>query len=146
MSRGGLIIFNWGNRNAEKVACIYGDAPVCDFKSWPGGLGVGKGSGKDWVICLEQYGFTEEIALHFNGNPIDHMENIASHKVPILNVVGDADDVVPVAENTALLEKRLVQLGWEMEIIHKPGVGHHPHSLKDPKPIVNFILKSTGNL
>jgi pimeloyl-ACP methyl ester carboxylesterase len=146
MSRGGLIIFNWGNRNAEKVACIYGDAPVCDFKSWPGGLGSGKGSEQDWKICLEQYGFTEQIALNFNGNPIDHMENIAALKVPVLCVVGDADEVVPVSENTELLEKRLKTLGWEMEIIHKPGIGHHPHSLKDPKPIVDFILKNTGNL
>jgi alpha-beta hydrolase superfamily lysophospholipase len=73
------------------------------------------------------------------------MENIAAFKVPILNVVGDADEVVPVSENTDLLEKRLSQLGWQMEIIHKPGVGHHPHSLKDPKPIVDFILKNTGN-
>ena len=145
MSRGGLIIFNWGNANAEKVACIYGDAPVCDFKSWPGGFGKGKGSKRDWQICLEQYGYTEQIALNFNGNPIKHMENIAKHKVPILIVVGDADEVVPVAENTALLENRLKELGWEMEVIHKAGVGHHPHSLKDPKPIVDFILESTGN-
>lgn len=146
MSRGGLIIFNWGNRNAEKVACIYGDAPVCDFKSWPGGLGIGPGSETDWQICLNEYGFTEQIALNFNGNPVDHMENIAKYKVPILIVVGDADEVVPVSENTALLEKRLKTLGWEMEIIHKPGIGHHPHSLQDPKPIVDFILKNTSKL
>jgi len=146
MSRGGLIIFNWGNRNAEKVACIYGDAPVCDIKSWPGGKGIGPGSETDWQICLEVYGFTEQIALHFNGNPIDHMENIAAKKVPVLCVVGDADEVVPVSENTALLKERLKTLGWKMEIINKPGIGHHPHSLKDPKPIVDFILKNTGNL
>jgi len=145
MSRGGLIIFNWANKNAEKVACIYGDAPVCDFKSWPGGLGNGKGSGTDWQKCMEQYGFNEKIALQYNGNPVNHMENIASLKVPVLNVVGDIDKVVPVSENTALLEKRMKELGWEMEVIHKPDVGHHPHSLKDPKAIVDFILKSTKN-
>lgn len=145
MSRGGLIIFNWGNRNAEKVACIYGDAPVCDFKSWPGGKGIGPGSEADWQTCLKVYGFTEQIALNYNGNPIDHMEHIASHKVPVLIVVGDADEVVPVSENTDLLEKRLNLLGWGLEVIHKPGVGHHPHSLKDPQSIVDFILKNTEN-
>ena len=145
MSRGGLIIFNWGNRNAEKVACIYGDAPVCDFKSWPGGKGSGPGSESDWQACLKEYGFTEQIALHFNGNPVDHMENIAGLKVPVLCVVGDADEVVPVSENTDLLQKRFELLGWKLEVIHKPGVGHHPHSLKDPTPIVDFILRSTGN-
>jgi hypothetical protein len=36
MSRGGLIIYNCAVANPEKVAAIYGDAPVMDFKSWPG--------------------------------------------------------------------------------------------------------------
>ena len=145
MSRGGLIVFNWGNRNAEKVACIYADAPVCDFKSWPAGKGSGKGSEKAWESCLNAYGFSEKVAFLYNGNPINHMENIASHKVPILSVVGDVDDVVPVSENTGLLQKRLISLGLNLSIIHKPKVGHHPHSLKDPKPIVDFILKHTEN-
>jgi hypothetical protein len=30
-----------------------------------------------------------------------------------------------------------------MELISKAGVGHHPHSLKDPEPIVRFVLKHT---
>ncbi|MEO9511248.1 MAG: sialate O-acetylesterase [Flavobacteriaceae bacterium] len=146
MSRGGLIVFNWANRNAEKVAAIYVDAPVCDFKSWPAGKGVGTGSVKAWGHCLEQYGFSEEIALQYSANPIDHMEHLASQKIPILSVVGDADKVVPVSENTTLIEQRLLSLGWKMTIIHKPNIGHHPHSLEDPKPIVNFVLKHTRNL
>ncbi len=145
MSRGGLIVYNWADRNAEKVACIYGDGPVCDFKSWPMGNGVGEGSEQAWKSCLVQYRFTEEEAMAFKGNPVDHLENIAREKVPILHVVGDADITVPVSENTGLLNKRLNELGWEMKVIHKPEVGHHPHSLKDPKPIVDFILRSTGN-
>ena len=39
MSRGGLIVYNWAAQNPEKVACIYADAPVMDFKSWPMGQG-----------------------------------------------------------------------------------------------------------
>lgn len=35
-SRGGLYVFNWAARHPSRVACIYADAPVCDFKSWPG--------------------------------------------------------------------------------------------------------------
>ena len=146
MSRGGLIVYNWANRNAEKVACIYADAPVCDIKSWPGGKGNGTGSVKDWKTCLEQYQLTEEEVMKFKGNPVDHMENIAKEEVPVLHVVGDLDRVVPVSENSDNLEKRLESLGWNMKVIHKPDVGHHPHSLKNPEPIVDFILKNTGNL
>ncbi|MCA9082367.1 MAG: alpha/beta hydrolase, partial [Planctomycetaceae bacterium] len=37
LSRGGLYCYNWAIANPDKVACIYADAAVCDFKSWPGG-------------------------------------------------------------------------------------------------------------
>ena len=65
MSRGGLIIYNWAKANPSRVSCIYGDAPVCDFKSWPGGKGKGKGGGRAWQACLKAYGFTQEEALKF---------------------------------------------------------------------------------
>ena len=70
------------------------------------------------------------------------LEPIAKAKIPIIHVVGDADDVVPVAENTAVLKERCEKLGGHVEVIAKPGVGHHPHSLADPTPIVDFILKN----
>ncbi len=141
MSRGGLYVFNWAARHPDKVVCIYADNPVCDFKSWPGGKGVGKGSPNDWQHCLELYGMTEEEALGYQGNPIDNLKPLAEAKIPLLHVVGDADVVVPVAENTAIVEERYKALGGTIEVIHKPGSGHHPHCLKDPKPIVDFILK-----
>ena len=63
--------------------------------------------------------------------------------MPLLHVCGTADKVVPIAENTALLEERYIALGGPIEVIHKKDVGHHPHSLQDPFPIVDFILKHT---
>jgi len=141
MSRGGLYVFNWAARNPQKVVCIYADNPVCDFKSWPGGKGVGKGSPGDWQHCLKCYGMTEEEALAYTGNPIDNLKPLAKAKIPLLLVVGDADVVVPPAENAAIIEARYKALGGLVEVIHKPGSGHHPHCLKDPKPIVDFILR-----
>lgn len=35
-SRGGLMWYNWAVENPEKVACIGGIYPVCDFTSYPG--------------------------------------------------------------------------------------------------------------
>ena len=144
MSRGGLIIFNWAAANPDKVACIYADAPVCDFKSWPGGQGKGQGSPGDWAACMKAYGFASEAeALAYRGNPIDNLAPLAKAKVPLLHVCGAADRTVPVAENTAIVEERYKALGGEITVILKEGVGHHPHSLKDPAPIVDFILKHT---
>ncbi len=62
----------------------------------------------------------------------------------MLHVIGDADDIVPVAENTMPFEQQIKSAGGNITVIHKPGVSHHPHSLQDPTPIVNFILAATG--
>ena len=69
---------------------------------------------------------------------------MAQAHIPLLHVVGDADEVVPVTENTAILEQRYRALGGSIQVIHKPGVGHHPHSLQDPAPIVEFVLSHTA--
>jgi pimeloyl-ACP methyl ester carboxylesterase len=144
LSRGGLYCYNWAIENPQAVACIYGDAPVCDFKSWPGGRGAGQGSPRDWELVLQVYGFASEAdALAYPGNPVDRLEPLALAKVPLLHVFGDADDVVPWEENTGLLAERYRALGGEIELIRKPGVGHHPHGLEDSQPIVDFILQHT---
>lgn len=140
MSRGGLIAYNWASAYPERVACIYADAPVCDIKSWPGGLGEGKGSPNDWKQCLEVYGLTEETVKDFKGNPIDGLAPMAKADIPILAICGMADDVVPMKENTVIVAERYRALGGYIEIIAKEGVGHHPHSLEDPTRIVDFIL------
>lgn len=142
-SRGGLFSLNWAARNPDRVACIYNDAPVCDFKSWPGGKGKGKGSAADWQRCLQAYELTEQQALEYKLNPIDNLEPLAKAKIPLLHICGDADDVVPMAENTSIIEERYKKLGGQITVIAKPGVGHHPHSLVDPKPIVSFVLSHT---
>ncbi len=147
MSRGGLIIYNWAAANPNRVACIYADAPVMDFKSWPMGKGHGSGSADDTRKLLSAYGFSNESeALAWQGNPLDHARIIAKAGIPVLHVVGDADEVVPVDENTAIFEKEMARLGAPITVIHKPGVGHHPHSLNDPEPIVRFILSAMGRL
>jgi pimeloyl-ACP methyl ester carboxylesterase len=145
LSRGGLYIYNWAARNTDKVGCLVGDAPVCDFKSWPGGKGLSPGSPADWQALLTCYGFADEAeALAFPGNPIDNLKPLAEAGIPILHVVGDADEAVPVAENTAIVEARYRALGGRVEVIHKPGVGHHPHGLQDPTPMVEWVIGATA--
>jgi len=142
ISRGGLYAYNWAAQGPGRVATLYGDAPVCDFKSWPGGRGVGKGSPGDWRKLISDYGFRDEAeALRHGGNPVDQLRPLAKAGIALLHVVGDTDDVVPVAENTDLVEQRYRALGGSITVIHKPGVGHHPHGLDDPRPVVEFIVR-----
>ena len=127
-------------RNPERVVCIYGDAPVCDFKSWPG-----QKSGKAWEDVKALYGFKDDAeALAFKGNPVDILEPLAKAGIPLIHVVGDTDTTVPVAANTALIEQRYKALGGTITVFHKPGVGHHPHGLDDPKPLVDLIKTYTA--
>jgi len=144
-SRGGLYSFNWTARNPALVAAIYVDNPVCDFKSWPGGKGKGKGSAGDWRKLLADYGFVDEqAALAYKLNPVDNLAPIAAKKIPILGICGDSDKVVPFDENFGLVKARYEALGGPLQVIMKPGCDHHPHSLKDPTPITQFMLKAYG--
>lgn len=146
MSRGGLIIYNWAAKNPKKVACIYGDAPVMDIKSWPLNWGDCLAENKrSQELLLKAYGFSDvEQAMAWRKNPLDHARKLAKAKIPMLHVVGDIDEGVPVAENTAIFEQRVADYGHKVDVIHKPDVGHHPHSLNNPAPIVSFILEATG--
>jgi lysophospholipase L1-like esterase/pimeloyl-ACP methyl ester carboxylesterase len=143
LSRGGLYCYNWAEANPEKVGCIYGDAPVCDFKSWPGGFGKGQRSDRDWQLVLEQYHFkSDDEAKAYKLNPIDNLAGLAQAKVPLLHVFGDADEVVPWQENTKVIADRYKALGGDITLIRKPGVHHHPHGLDNSTPIVDFIWKN----
>jgi hypothetical protein len=51
---------------------------------------------------------------------------------------------VPIEENTDPFEKKVLESGGRITVIRKPGIGHHPHSLPNPQPIVDFILRATS--
>ena len=143
-SRGGLFAFNWAALHPDQVAAMYVDAPVCDFKSWPGGKGTGTGSPADWQKLLKAYGMTEAEAMAWDKNPADNLAPLAKAGIPILSIIGDADEGVPPKENTDLVEERYKKLGGSIEVIRKPGGKHHPHSLPDPAPIVDFVVRSSA--
>jgi len=138
ISRGGLIVYRWAAAHPDRVACIYADIPVCDFKSWPGGRGRGPGEAAEWRRCLEVYGFDEAQALAYAGNPVDNLAPLAHAGVPLLHAAGAVDGLVPFDENTGLLVQRYRALGGDADVIVKPGTGHAP-GLDDPAPVIEFI-------
>ncbi|MDB5015081.1 MAG: hypothetical protein JWQ25_3283, partial [Daejeonella sp.] len=143
MSRGAVYAYNWAAVNPKKVAGVYVDNPVLDLKSWPGGKGKGPGSKNEWETFKQDYGFsTEEQASSFTGSPIDKVKQIVKGKYPMLHVCGDDDELVPMEENTILFERKVKELKGNILVIHKPGFKHHPHSLPNPSPIVDFILNA----
>lgn len=144
-SRGGLYAMNWAARHPDRVSCIYLDAPVCDFKSWPGGGGRSRFAGREWRQLLQAYGMNDEQARAYALNPVDNLEPLATANIPILCVIGDMHDwIVPIEENALKVEERYKKLGGEIEVIRKPKGGHRPHSLPDPTPIVDFVVRHAG--
>ena len=130
----------------ERVACIYADAPVCSLLSWPVGQAQPGKPNAAVDACLAAYAFesTEAFRAAPPKMPLDRLGPLAREKVPLLLVCGLADDVVPYEVNGKRLAARYRKLGGPVEVIEKPGIGHHPHSLEDPAPIVKFILAHTG--
>ena len=143
MSRGGLIIVNWASANPDKVTAIYGDNPVCNFNSWPGGKN-GKFSKKDWQRCLKAYGLSAAAATD-HPQPLGPatLKPLAEKKVPIALVLGLADMVVPAGENGEALARNYESLGGPLKIWRKPGKGHHPHGLHPPDELTAWLLQAT---
>lgn len=135
-SRGGLYAFNFAVVYPERVAALYLDAPVLDIRSWPGGFP----QTAEWAQCLAEYDLTTETVVTAKVSPVDNIAPIAQARIPIIAVVGDVDTVVPIAQNISVLEERYRAYGAPITVIHKPDCEHHPHSLPDPDPIVQFLL------
>ena len=65
---------------------------------------------------------------------------LATNDVPLLHVCGSID---PLLGRFALpIESIYHQFGGRISVMIKEGRGHHPHSLREPKPIADFIEQS----
>lgn len=140
-SRGGLYTVNYALAYPQHTGKIYIDAPVLDIRSWPGGKGKGLGNEACWQECMACYGLTEETAKAFDQNPLDRAEELAKTGIPVIMVAGGADETVPYEENGEPFVKRFRAAGGVIEEYVKPECGHHPHSLEDPTPIVEFLVR-----
>ena len=137
MSAGGASSCIYAGMYPENVSALYLDAPVMNFLSCPMGLGN--------AHCTTQEQFHKYTGLslidllNYRQHPIDQKEILLKHNMPIILVCGDSDEVVPYEENGKYLYDYYTENGGKIELILKPGCGHHPHGLDDPTPIVEFI-------
>jgi alpha-beta hydrolase superfamily lysophospholipase len=114
-SRGGLQLLSWASAHPDKVAAFAGIYPVCDLTSYPGLAQAAPAYG------LTLAALTATLTTH---NPIDRLAPLAAARVPLFAIHGDADKLVPLATNSALLKSRYTALGGTMELIVPPGQGH----------------------
>jgi hypothetical protein len=93
----------------------------------------------DKVSCV----YAENPILHSvvsRVQPLGNLAPLAKANVPLLHVCGSLDPAF--ATQTQVAEKQYKELGGQITVIVKEGEGHYPLAPKDPKPVVEFIVKN----
>lgn len=142
VSRAGLSTYRWAIRYPERVACIYCEGPVLDFKTWPMSWSPSVGN---WVELKQHYGFVNDAeAVAYTGNPIDNLKPIAMAKIPIRHVISITDEhdteIVPNDRNTMEARRRLQKMGHDMMVVITPEGMTVPYPFDDES--VEFIISN----
>ncbi len=143
VSRGGLHAYRYAARHHDRIAALYADVPVMDLKSWP----VRHPAAKQQVAdARKHYGFADDAALMaYRGNPLDVLPAIAQAKIPLRHVIALDDTVVPPEANTLAAQRRLRELGHEMELVTvksgNPAQSGHHFELPDIYGSVQFVMR-----
>lgn len=96
---------------------------------------------------LNEYDWTtanpDKVSCIYADNPIIRVEafaklgELARNDVALLNICGSADSLLQ--RHTLPIENRYQQLGGRITVMIKDGAAHHPHSLRNPKFIADWI-------
>lgn len=146
MSCGGAHAVNFAGYYPELIQCMFIDAPVLNFLSYPGKLGK-NGHEKVWnAEFVKAYpGITRAGLLQFENHPLCHLSILKQHRIPVLMVYGTEDDVVPFEENGRIMELEYADAPDLLCVIPRVGEGHHPHGFpSNPEKITDFILEHCG--
>ena len=140
LSCGGLQGARLAQLYPELVSVLYLDAPVLNILSMAG-LGECRKESvpQFWRELVSTYGFSRSTVVNFRKSPIDNMQPLIDHKIPVIMLYGNADDTVVYEENGKVLEDFYRENGGDMKVICRSMAGHHPHGLTDPTPIIDFV-------
>lgn len=140
MSCGGMQAIYLAAKHPETVAAIYADAPVVNLLSCP--CGVGDAENDLYPSFLGARGMTVSDLINYREHPLDYIDKLIEHRVPLFLVAGDSDRTVPFHENGAELQKAYEKTDIPFELVIKPGCDHHPHGLDDRTKLIAFTLKN----
>lgn len=142
MSCGGAHAVRFAGFYPELIACLYIDAPVLNFSDFPGRFGTEYHERVWETEFLVAYpGVKRYQMLNFSENPVIMAPVLLEHKIPVIMVYGEQDDLIRYELHGKMLED--VYEGTDlMKVIKVGSRGHHPHGMiHDNKPIVDFIVE-----
>jgi hypothetical protein len=108
----------------------------------PAFVGMSKGgvNAYDWAAA-----HPDRVACIYADNPairpdaFAKLGDLARNDVALLNVCGSQDFLLE--RHTLKIEGRYRQLGGRITVMIKDGPAHHPHSLRNPRPIADWIVE-----
>jgi pimeloyl-ACP methyl ester carboxylesterase len=109
----------------------------------PAFIGMSKGGYNEYMWATDH---PDKVSCIYADNPaisvtsLMKLDGLASNDVPLLHVCGSLDPLL--GNHTCAVESLYQSLGGRISVMIKEGYGHHPHSLRDPSPIADFIAGS----
>ncbi|MCF0054241.1 hypothetical protein [Dyadobacter sp. CY356] len=106
----------------------------------PAFVGMSKGGVNEYDWATNN---PDKVSCIYADNPairqttFSKLDELAKNDIPLLNICGSADFLLE--RNTLAIEKRYQELGGRITVMIKEGPAHHPHSLKNPKLIADWI-------
>jgi pimeloyl-ACP methyl ester carboxylesterase len=109
----------------------------------PGFVGMSRGGRNafDWATANP-----DRVSCVYADNPavspagLSKLGELAKNDVPLLLVCGSLDPLL--GKHSLAVEAIYRQLGGRVSVMIKDGQGHHPHGLRDPRPIADFAEQS----
>jgi hypothetical protein len=115
----------------------------CGFSKKPAFIGMSRGGEYAYTWATAH---ADSVSCIYADNPgmnpkaFMGLELLAENDVPLLHVCGSIDPLLGI--NSTAIENIYLQFGGRISVMIKEGFAHHPHSLRDPKPIADFIEHS----
>ncbi len=88
----------------------------------------------------------DKVSCLYVDNPAISRESLmklgamAEHDIPVLDICGSLDPIL--GNHTLPFESLYQQLGGRVSVMIKDGAAHHPHSLRDPSIVADFVEAS----
>ncbi|MGH7969164.1 MAG: alpha/beta fold hydrolase [Limisphaerales bacterium] len=114
-----------------------------ELSAKPAFVGMSRGGEYAYTWATEH---PDKVACIYADNPggnwevLSRLGALATNDVPLLHVCGSIDPIL--GKFTLPMEDIYHAFGGRISVMIKEGRGHHPHSLRDPKPIADFIEQS----
>ncbi len=146
-------------RRGFHIAYITADASLRPDKKWdawyafltemhglstkPAFIGMSRGGEFEYTWATSH---PDKVGCIYADNPgvnpgvFAKLADLAANDVPVLQICGSIDPIF--GRNALAIESIYQQFGGRMTMMVKDGAGHHPHSLRDPKPIADFIVEN----